>query len=194
MSTNLYSDFLSYKEMSTNLMLILSSIMVILLVLMLSNSHPVEMMIYLVVFSIITCMKISLLYKNFWFSYMLFLSMVGGILVLFLYFVSTASNEKYKMNFNFFINFLMMLISTFTILMFIMYTFDYFSMNMFEYNMNYKLIITMKNWSNINSFNMYQMFNNNYKITLMMMIYLLFTLFSVMKMCMKMYGPLRQYI
>ncbi|YP_002889393.1 NADH dehydrogenase subunit 6 (mitochondrion) [Cephus cinctus] len=194
MSMYLYSNFLNFKEMSFNFLLILSSIMLILLILMIKSIHPIEMMIYLIMFSIIMCLKTSLLYKNFWFSYMLFLTMIGGILVLFLYFVSTASNEKYQLNDNLNIKFLTIMISISFILMFIMYVFDYFSINMIELNMNHNLIIKMNNWSNSNSYNMHQMFNNNYKVTLMTMIYLLFTLFSVMKMCMKMYGPLRQHI
>nr|YP_009328041.1 NADH dehydrogenase subunit 6 [Trachelus tabidus]APC92684.1 NADH dehydrogenase subunit 6 [Trachelus tabidus] len=185
----------SLKEMMTlNFILMYLSMLMISIIMTMKNNHPIELMIYLILFSIIMCLKVGMMYKNFWFSYMLFLTMIGGILILFLYFVSTASNEKMnlsKYNYN---KIFIISISILIGMLCIMHSFDYFSINMIEYSMNNKLSMKMNNWSNAHNYSMFQMFNNNYKITLMMMIYLLFTLYSVMKMCMKMYGPLRQYL
>nr|ARO34916.1 NADH dehydrogenase subunit 6 [Phylloecus linearis] len=154
--------------------------------------HPVSMMIYLILFTIFNCLKMSILFLNSWFSYMLFLTMIGGLLILFLYFVATSSNEKIK---SFKLNYFLIKITSMSIMMVIMsimFYFDTFSILSID-NITNQSMFMKNNWSNINHFNSSQMFNLTYKITLIMMIYLLFTLFTLMKMCMKMYGPLRQY-
>nr|YP_009180582.1 NADH dehydrogenase subunit 6 [Calameuta filiformis]ALM04138.1 NADH dehydrogenase subunit 6 [Calameuta filiformis] len=186
-------NLMMYMETLSYISLVYISITLITMTLLFKNTHPVELMVYLIMFSIIMCLKTSLLNKNFWFSYLLFLTMIGGILILFLYFVSTASNEMnntFKMNLGLFMS---TFIAIFIILVTIMYMYDSFSIMLIEDMLNQNLMFSSPNWSNYNEFKMTQMFNINYKITLMIMLYLLFTLFSVMKMCMKMYGPLRQF-
>nr|YP_009180595.1 NADH dehydrogenase subunit 6 [Calameuta idolon]ALM04151.1 NADH dehydrogenase subunit 6 [Calameuta idolon] len=192
MSTEWFNSYLT-MEFMIKYTLIYSSIMMVSLVMLTKDNHPIELMIYLTVFSIIMCIKTSFLNKNFWFSYLLFLTMIGGIMILFLYFVSTASNEMSELTKPSLLMSSMILIAIFISLISMLMTWDMFSTELIEVNMNINPMFLNTNWSETISYQMNQMFNNNYKISLMIMIYLLFTLFTVMKMCMKMYGPLRQY-
>nr|ARO34954.1 NADH dehydrogenase subunit 6 [Pachycephus smyrnensis] len=170
-------------------------LILITIMLSLKLTHPITMMISLISISIFTCLNMSIMNKNSWFSYMLFLTMIGGLLILFLYFVSTSSNEKIYL---FKLDYLLTTIMMSTIVMMILITnlyFDLFSIMSVTSSMNNNLIsMNNFNWSNLLHFNSFQMFNISYKITIMIMTFLLFVMFSLMKMCMKLYGPLRQFM
>nr|YP_010454792.1 NADH dehydrogenase subunit 6 [Pachycephus smyrnensis]UTY22582.1 NADH dehydrogenase subunit 6 [Pachycephus smyrnensis] len=170
-------------------------LILITIMLSLKLTHPITMMISLISISIFTCLNMSIMNKNSWFSYMLFLTMIGGLLILFLYFVSTSSNEKIYL---FKLDYLLTTIMMSTMVMMILITnlyFDLFSIMSVTSSMNNNLIkMNNFNWSNLLHFNSFQMFNISYKITIMIMTFLLFVMFSLMKMCMKLYGPLRQFM
>nr|DAC76841.1 TPA_asm: NADH dehydrogenase subunit 6 [Pseudomyrmex peperi] len=61
------------------------------------NFHPTHLIMMLIFYSIIISMNLSLLKKTFLYSMMLFLIMISGVLIIFLYFSSLISNEKIKM-------------------------------------------------------------------------------------------------
>nr|YP_010464272.1 NADH dehydrogenase subunit 6 [Lagria rufipennis]UUL71649.1 NADH dehydrogenase subunit 6 [Lagria rufipennis] len=63
-------------------------------------SHPITMGMTLLFQTVIVSMMTLLLFSNSWFSYMIFLILIGGLLILFMYMTSIASNEKFKFNFN----------------------------------------------------------------------------------------------
>nr|WAK83101.1 NADH dehydrogenase subunit 6 [Janus sp.] len=182
---------LMYTQVLTKMLILYTLIITLTAPFLMSDIHPVQMMIYLIIMTTMMCLKISFMYSNFWFSYLLFLTMIGGILILFLYFVSLSSNEL--MNFSKYSHTMILINGTFTLalMLFKIYKFDPFSIISMESLFN-NLMFTEKNWSNAMNFNSFQMFNSNYKITLMIMAYLLFVLYTLMKMCMKFYGPLRQ--
>nr|AOY39978.1 NADH dehydrogenase subunit 6 [Scolytinae sp. BMNH 1040118] len=58
--------------------------------------HPLSMGLALILQALLTALSSGLLYKNFWFGYILFLVMVGGVMIMFIYMTSIASNEKFK--------------------------------------------------------------------------------------------------
>nr|AYW52217.1 NADH dehydrogenase subunit 6 [Amarygmini sp. ACP-2013] len=60
--------------------------------------HPLSMGLILLCQTILISMLTGNLNQNFWFSYILFLIMIGGMLILFMYMTSIASNEKFKLN------------------------------------------------------------------------------------------------
>nr|ALO76750.1 NADH deshydrogenase subunit 6 [Strongylium suspicax] len=60
--------------------------------------HPLSMGMILLIQTTLISMITSSLNQNSWFSYILFLIMIGGMLILFMYMTSVASNEKFKMN------------------------------------------------------------------------------------------------
>nr|UNY33508.1 NADH dehydrogenase subunit 6 [Lepidurus apus apus] len=61
-------------------------------------THPLSMGLSLMIQSLIICLMSGMLFLNYWFSYTLFLIFLGGLLVLFIYISSLASNELFKLN------------------------------------------------------------------------------------------------
>nr|ALO77494.1 NADH deshydrogenase subunit 6 [Platydema sp. PLA01] len=61
-------------------------------------NHPLSMGLVLLIQTILVSLITGNLNQNMWFSYILFLIMVGGMLILFMYMTSIASNEKFKIN------------------------------------------------------------------------------------------------
>nr|AQP28602.1 NADH dehydrogenase subunit 6 [Hospitalitermes sp. A TB-2017] len=58
--------------------------------------HPMAMGLMLLTQTIMVCLISGTMYKSFWFSYILFMIMIGGMLVLFMYMTSLASNEMFS--------------------------------------------------------------------------------------------------
>nr|WNL53793.1 NADH dehydrogenase subunit 6 [Nasutitermes sp. 1 MLW-2023a]WNL53806.1 NADH dehydrogenase subunit 6 [Nasutitermes sp. 1 MLW-2023a]WNL53819.1 NADH dehydrogenase subunit 6 [Nasutitermes sp. 1 MLW-2023a] len=58
--------------------------------------HPMAMGLMLLMQTIMICLISGTMYSSFWFSYILFMIMIGGMLVLFMYMTSLASNEMFS--------------------------------------------------------------------------------------------------
>nr|AQP29638.1 NADH dehydrogenase subunit 6 [Tumulitermes sp. AUS5] len=58
--------------------------------------HPMAMGLMLLTQTIMVCLISGTMYSSFWFSYILFMIMIGGMLVLFMYMTSLASNEMFS--------------------------------------------------------------------------------------------------
>nr|APX40613.1 NADH dehydrogenase subunit 6 [Chaetocnema paganettii] len=140
--------------------------------------HPLSCGLILLIQTIEISMITGMLNYNFWYSYILFLIMIGGLLILFIYMTSIASNEKFKFNLNMLIMMILMLIFT-------LYMDNYYQI-MTEYSNMYNNYINM-----FNSFMKYMNFPN-FMLTMIMMIYLFITLILVVKITKSKYGPLRQ--
>nr|APX40132.1 NADH dehydrogenase subunit 6 [Chaetocnema arida] len=140
--------------------------------------HPMSYGLTLLIQTIEISMITGMLNYNFWYSYILFLIMIGGLLILFIYMTSIASNEKFKFNLNMIIMMILMLIFT-------LYMNNYYQM-MMEYPNMFNEYMNM-----FNSFNKYMNFPN-FMLTMIMMIYLFITLILVVKITKSKYGPLRQ--
>nr|YP_009250321.1 NADH dehydrogenase subunit 6 [Periplaneta lateralis]AMW91076.1 NADH dehydrogenase subunit 6 [Periplaneta lateralis] len=79
----------------------MKSIMIIMLttsMIFTQMSHPLAMGLMLLIQTIIVCMMSGLLSQSFWFPYILFLIFLGGMLVLFIYVTSLASNEMFYLS------------------------------------------------------------------------------------------------
>nr|QXU57685.1 NADH dehydrogenase subunit 6 [Cherax cairnsensis] len=61
-------------------------------------SHPLSMGLTLLIQTVLICILTGLFNPSFWFSYILFLIFLGGMLILFIYVSSLASNEPFKMS------------------------------------------------------------------------------------------------
>nr|AQP30697.1 NADH dehydrogenase subunit 6 [Nasutitermes matangensis] len=59
-------------------------------------THPLAMGLMLLMQTIMVCLISGTMYSSFWFSYILFMIMIGGMLVLFMYMTSLASNEMFS--------------------------------------------------------------------------------------------------
>nr|AGO28140.1 NADH dehydrogenase subunit 6 [Sphedanolestes impressicollis] len=60
------------------------------------TKHPLSMGLSLILQTITISIITGLMINNFWFSYILLITMLSGALVLFIYMASVASNEKFK--------------------------------------------------------------------------------------------------
>nr|AQP27165.1 NADH dehydrogenase subunit 6 [Pericapritermes sp. 4 TB-2017] len=58
--------------------------------------HPLAMGLMLLLQTTMICVISGTMYSSFWFSYILFMIMIGGMLVLFMYMTSLASNEMFS--------------------------------------------------------------------------------------------------
>nr|QWB85648.1 NADH dehydrogenase subunit 6 [Tragosoma depsarium] len=147
-------------------------------------NHPLSFGLILLIQTILVSLITGMMNYNFWFSYILFLIMVGGMLILFIYMTSVASNEKFK-----FSSKLLMLLFLFMIMIpgIILADHFFFNYSMFTYD-----IISQSSWpENSKSMNKFMNKPLNYNL-FMMIIYLLITLIMVVKITNFQSGPLRQ--
>nr|YP_010700073.1 NADH dehydrogenase subunit 6 [Setora sinensis]WCH63219.1 NADH dehydrogenase subunit 6 [Setora sinensis] len=152
-------------------------------------NHPLSMMFMILIQTFLICLISGFIIETYWFSYILFLTFLGGLLVLFIYISSIASNEMFKFN-NFFKIFMFYLI---LLIIFMLMNFkNIFWMNFFinleMYNyFNFLLFINNENILNIS-----KLYNNQtFLMMMMMVIYLFITLIAVVKITNIFYGPLR---
>nr|QWM94259.1 NADH dehydrogenase subunit 6 [Sisyra aurorae] len=150
-------------------------------------NHPLSSGLMLMLQTIFLTMICGMMSQSFWFAYILFLIMLGGMLVLFIYMTSMASNELIKFSLNKFIIMLMM----FLMLMFMFMIYDNFYL--MQNNMELNLMNT--NWFFMNSeneINLIKLYNNpTMNITLLMINYLLMALIIIVKIIKLNSGPLR---
>nr|WCQ71423.1 NADH dehydrogenase subunit 6 [Hodotermopsis sjostedti] len=78
--------------------MMLMKMSMILSVLFTQMKHPLAMGSMLMLQTMMVCMISGSLHQSFWFSYILFLIFVGGMLVLFIYVTSLASNEMFSLS------------------------------------------------------------------------------------------------
>nr|WBR65701.1 NADH dehydrogenase subunit 6 [Layahima sp. 2 YZ-2022a]WBR65714.1 NADH dehydrogenase subunit 6 [Layahima sp. 2 YZ-2022a] len=149
--------------------------------------HPLAMGLTLLIQTIIITLTCGLFTYSYWFAYILFLIMLGGMLVLFIYVTSLASNELFSFSMkSFFIS-----IITLSLLISALLFLDNSLLitNSLE-------MIKMSPESNLfseNEINLIKLYNNpTMNITIMMINYLLLTLVVVVKITNINYGPLRQ--
>nr|URX52835.1 NADH dehydrogenase subunit 6 [Bifiditermes rogierae] len=60
--------------------------------------HPLAMGMMLLMQTMMMCLISGLMHQSFWFQYILFMVFVGGMLVLFIYVASLASNEMFSLS------------------------------------------------------------------------------------------------
>nr|YP_011004687.1 NADH dehydrogenase subunit 6 [Yunleon longicorpus]WPT28327.1 NADH dehydrogenase subunit 6 [Yunleon longicorpus] len=149
--------------------------------------HPLAMGLTLLIQTIIISLTCGLFTYSYWFAYILFLIMLGGMLVLFIYVTSLASNEL----FSFSMKTLFISIILFTLFMITMMIMD--SSMLMTNNMEMMKFSPENNIMLENELSLIKLYNNpTMNITIMMMNYLLLTLIVVVKITNISYGPLRQ--
>nr|YP_009171523.1 NADH dehydrogenase subunit 6 [Pseudothericles compressifrons]AJW76366.1 NADH dehydrogenase subunit 6 [Pseudothericles compressifrons] len=135
------------------------------------TSHPMSMVMIILIQAMMVCLMTGYLMKSFWMSYILFLIFLGGMMVLFIYITSIASNEMFSMKSKNIIMMSSMLISMIMMLMI----------------MDKQMIINMNNSDMIDLFTMeykkesnsplIKLFNKpSFIMSIMMMIYLFIAL------------------
>nr|QAX91139.1 NADH dehydrogenase subunit 6 [Schedorhinotermes lamanianus] len=143
------------------------------------TKHPMAMGLTLLIQTTLMCLISGTMFKSFWFSYILFMIMIGGMLVLFMYMTSIASNEMFSSPMKTIITTTMMIP-----LIYMMMTNPTSNKEMSNYN-----TIT-DNEVMTTTTPMYEQLTGS--LTIMLVLYMLLTLIVVVKMININWGPLRQ--
>nr|ALO76885.1 NADH deshydrogenase subunit 6 [Anaspidinae sp. GENSP01] len=158
--------------------MLLISISMILSSIFILVSHPPSMGLILLIQTMMICMMCGNMNINFWYSYILFLIMIGAMLILFIYMTSLASNEKIrpkKKNSYLVPMFLIIILLNFSPLMLkiLMMKYYFYTTNMFN---------SMEKYFNLPLNLIFSFF----------IIYLFLTLIAVVKITNFKMGPIRQ--
>nr|YP_010947303.1 NADH dehydrogenase subunit 6 [Smerkata fusca]WGO62325.1 NADH dehydrogenase subunit 6 [Smerkata fusca] len=169
----------------------LSLMMIMMSLIMYFINHPLTMGLMILIQTLITCLLTGMIISSYWFSYILFLTFLGGLLVLFIYVSSIASNEMFLLSKT------MKMISILSIILMMIIPI------MFKHNLNWmnltinkseenSLLNLMMFFNNDNKININKLYNNQMSMLMMMLIiYLFITLVAVVKITNIFYGPLR---
>nr|QVT11009.1 NADH dehydrogenase subunit 6 [Marumba sperchius] len=171
--------------------LIISMMMIMLSLMMYFLNHPLSMGFMILIQTMLTCMLSGMLIKTYWFSYILFLTFLGGLLVLFIYMSSIASNEMFSMSNNMKIIFLLMILLMLMIQFFFYKNLNWMNLNNNLEMINFSNIMFFNNENNINLNKLYNSYSS--KLMLLLIIYLFITLIAIVKITNIFYGPLRMY-
>nr|AQP29005.1 NADH dehydrogenase subunit 6 [Procapritermes sp. A TB-2017] len=141
--------------------------------------HPLAMGLMLLLQTTMVCIISGTMYKTFWFSYILFMIMIGGMLVLFMYMTSLASNEMFSPSNKMLMTTMMML----PILLYMMPTMT----NNKEMNLHDTM---MENEITTTTTVMYNQMMGT--MTTLLVLYMLLTLIVIVNIINVSKGPLRQ--
>nr|YP_010736894.1 NADH dehydrogenase subunit 6 [Pedionis sagittata]WEP24768.1 NADH dehydrogenase subunit 6 [Pedionis sagittata] len=154
----------------------LLKIMMLMSIMMPMMKTPLSMGSILLTQTILTSMLMNSMSTTAWFCMITFMMMIGGMMILFMYMSSIASNEKFKMNINI----------TMLMLMTTIYTEDLLSENQIMENEYFNKI------ENQEMISMTKLYNKkSLLLTMFMVMFLLLTMISVSKIVMHHKGPLR---
>nr|YP_009520481.1 NADH dehydrogenase subunit 6 [Bourletiella arvalis]ATP01409.1 NADH dehydrogenase subunit 6 [Bourletiella arvalis] len=153
-------------------MMVLMSFSTSMLISLITN--PMTMVIMIIIQSLIICLILFVTMSVSWYSYILFLIFMGGLMVLFIYICSIASNEMFSSSMNSKkIILLMMMIAVLTLL------FDKMQMNVLNISSIWMINKMMEVL--------------NMTLVLMTMFFLLFSLVVVVKISNMKMGPIRTF-
>nr|URX53964.1 NADH dehydrogenase subunit 6 [Cryptotermes domesticus] len=142
-------------------------------------NHPLAMGMMLLLQTTMMCLISGLMHQSFWFQYILFMVFIGGMLVLFIYVTSLASNEMFSLS----TKMLLMSASMMMVSMTASKWTNHDSSDSTTYNTTSDEIILMTS----------KLYNQpSGTLTILMALYLLMTLIVVVKITNVSKGPLRQ--
>nr|AWV84066.1 NADH dehydrogenase subunit 6 [Tettigades opaca] len=145
------------------------------------TKHPLSMGCVLLLETMLASLMCGMNMSNYLMSYILFLIFIGGMLILFMYMSSIASNEKFYM-----VNLLSIMIMMIISVMIMIMSHLSLKYNLYNYNVNSPELYT-----NLMMNKLYSLPSG--MLTLMMVIYLLFTLIVVSNIIGIKFSPLRTY-
>nr|WFS86418.1 NADH dehydrogenase subunit 6 [Arcyptera microptera microptera] len=151
-------------------------------------NHPMSMMMFIIMQTFLVGLMTGTMMESFWLSYILFLTFLGGMLVLFIYITSIASNELFKPKLMTMILTLLMLI-IFVMILIIMDKTMFMDMIKNTETMNINNSINYQEMTT----SLEKLYNKpTFIITMMMMIYLFLALLVVVKITNINQGPIRK--
>nr|ATC73069.1 NADH dehydrogenase subunit 6 [Psammotettix sp. EMHAU-2015-Zz060503] len=135
---------------------------------------PLSMGVLLLIFTTMSSMLLSYMYKSSWMSMIMFLMFVGGLLILFMYMSSIASNEKFSPNVKLYLVMMLIIIP------------------MEELMLNNQLEDSMMNFYSNEMITLSKIFSKKtFSMTILMFLYMFLTMIVVTKIIKIHAGPLR---
>nr|YP_009350030.1 NADH dehydrogenase subunit 6 [Vespa orientalis]AQQ78861.1 NADH dehydrogenase subunit 6 [Vespa orientalis] len=165
------------------LTLYISMLSILMYLILHPNLSMIQSMILLIFFTLSTCISISLFYTYSLYSLLIFLMIIGGLMILFMLFLSLISNQYMSSKKNMFLFSLWMSM----ILMLFIYKYTSFNMNLSWFNLSIQFLSSNYSFLNMNllmefPFNIY---------IIILMFFLLFSLILITKICISNSKPLR---
>nr|YP_010946320.1 NADH dehydrogenase subunit 6 [Allacta bruna]WGO57038.1 NADH dehydrogenase subunit 6 [Allacta bruna] len=161
-------------------MKLMLAMMMMVSIMLTQSKHPMTIGCLLLMQTIMISMTSGVLSQTFWFSYILFLIFLGGMLVLFIYVTSITSNSMFYMS-------MKMITITIPIMMLVIYMYmNYTDIN----NQESTNFLTMNNLMTNMMMKLYN--KNTHYITIMMASYLFISLITIVKITNIFKGPLRK--
>nr|YP_010580876.1 NADH dehydrogenase subunit 6 [Pyrops lathburii]UAT98614.1 NADH dehydrogenase subunit 6 [Pyrops lathburii]UZT27061.1 NADH dehydrogenase subunit 6 [Pyrops lathburii] len=146
--------------------------------------HPLSMGSMLMFQTMMLCLNQSTISKTPWYMYILFLTTVGGLMIMFMYMASIASNEKFKMSIKMVIMWMMM-----NMMAMMMTNIDLSMECMYKMTEMKMQTTEMSEEKSTSKFFMM----NKMNITMTMMMILIMTMVSVTNISSTFEGPLKKY-
>lgn len=158
------------------------------------KNHPISIIIIILIYRSLICINISLWKINYILSIFLFLIIIRGLLIIFLYFSRLISNEQFKIKYN--------LLSVFIFSIYLLNIISLFYLS--KYTSTNNLFMPIYKYKFHENFSIYQSnkftFNNIlnlyeypiYNLTILSMFYLLLSLFIIIKICSSKFLSLRK--
>nr|APB02775.1 NADH dehydrogenase subunit 6 [Hycleus cichorii] len=144
-------------------------------------NHPLSLGLILLLQTTIISLISGQICLNYWFSYILFLILIGGMLILFIYMTSIASNEKFNLKIHLLVFMTIVMSSSFLVSYYNQFALDSYIKNelvsMETLNLNFSMIKFISFPINL--------------ILLFMIIYLFLALIAIVKIIDRKQGPLR---
>nr|AII02309.1 NADH dehydrogenase subunit 6 [Cameraria ohridella] len=171
--------------------MLLSLLLLLFSLMMMFFNHPLSMGLMILLQTIIICMISGMMINSYWFSYILFLTFLGGLMVMFIYVSSMASNEMFSkfINYKLLSMFLLMLMIITTLMLKTNY------LTWMNYNFNYEMNEIKYNYIFFNNENMIELNSlyNSHSFMMMLLLinYLFITLIVIVKITNIFYGPIR---
>lgn len=140
--------------------------------------HPIIIIIFIIIFNLFRCLNISICKINFIYSIIIFLIIISGLLIIFIYFSSLISNKQIKINFN--LKSLFFLILNISIPFNIILIYNYFIFNQFNFiifDSNPIKLIFINKFTNIINLYFYPLNN----LTILTILFLLIAFITIIK-------------
>nr|AJG02592.1 NADH dehydrogenase subunit 6 [Coenonympha tullia] len=169
----------------------LSFMLIFLSIFMFFINHPISMGLIILLQTLFICLLMGMIINSYWFSYILFLVFLGGLLVLFIYVSSIASNEMLVISiFN-----KLIILFPISIIMGSFWLKNNLNWLNFSFNDDMMKFFNLFSYSfNENYINLFKLYNEQtYLLMFLMIIYLFITLIAVVKITNIFFGPLRSF-
>lgn len=144
------------------------------------NTHPLILILILFLITITSSFNIRIFFNNHWFSFLVFLIIIGGIIIIFIYFIRFINNIKTSIKLNFLKSYP---IKIFLLIFITLIIFKNINRNLFVIRFNeINSIFTNFNLNSISYLTLIYLYPKN-SSTLISIIYLLISLTIIVKIC-----------